>query len=76
MGAPGAVEEEEQEINLPVKMETAEGCSLLTPKENQKSAVAAKSCFFCADAGQAATRLAAEGLHPDGNLETILSRNL
>ena len=38
MGAPGAVEEEEQEINLPVKMETAEGCSLLTPKENQKSA--------------------------------------
>ena len=27
-------------------------------------AVAAKSCF-CADAGQAATRLAAEGLHPD-----------
>ena len=28
-------------------------------------AVAAKSCFFCADAGQAATRLAAEGLHPD-----------
>ena len=27
--------------------------------------VAAKSCFFCADAGQAATRLAAEGLHPD-----------
>ena len=29
------------------------------------NAVAAKSCFFCADAGQAATRLAAEGLHPD-----------
>ena len=28
-------------------------------------AVAAKSCFFCADAGQAATRLAAEGQHPD-----------
>ena len=28
-------------------------------------AVAAKSCFFCADAGQAAIRLAAEGLHPD-----------
>ena len=28
-------------------------------------AVAAKSCFFCADAGQAATWLAAEGLHPD-----------
>ena len=28
-------------------------------------AVAAKSCFFCADAGQAATRLATEGLHPD-----------
>ena len=28
-------------------------------------AVAAKSCFFCADAGQAATRLAAEGLRPD-----------
>ena len=28
-------------------------------------AVAAKSCFFCADAGQAATRLAAEGLHQD-----------
>ena len=28
-------------------------------------AVTAKSCFFCADAGQAATRLAAEGLHPD-----------
>ena len=28
-------------------------------------AVAAKSRFFCADAGQAATRLAAEGLHPD-----------
>ena len=27
--------------------------------------MAAKSCFFCADAGQAATRLAAEGLHPD-----------
>ena len=27
--------------------------------------VAAKSRFFCADAGQAATRLAAEGLHPD-----------
>ena len=27
-------------------------------------AVAAKSRFFCADAGQAATRLAAEGLHP------------
>ena len=24
-----------------------------------------KSRFFCADAGQAATRLAAEGLHPD-----------
>ena len=28
-------------------------------------AVAAKSHFFCADAGQAATQLAAEGLHPD-----------
>ena len=28
-------------------------------------AVAAKSRFFCADAGQAATQLAAEGLHPD-----------
>ena len=28
-------------------------------------AVAAKSLFFCADAGQAATQLAAEGLHPD-----------
>ena len=28
-------------------------------------AVAAKSRFFCADAGTAATRLAAEGLHPD-----------
>ena len=28
-------------------------------------AVAAKSRFFCADAGQAAARLAAEGLHPD-----------
>ena len=28
-------------------------------------AVAAKSRFFCADAGQAATRLAAEGLNPD-----------
>ena len=28
-------------------------------------AVAAKSRFFCADAGQAATRLATEGLHPD-----------
>lgn len=28
-------------------------------------AVAAKSRFFCADAGQAATRLAAEGLHPN-----------
>ena len=27
--------------------------------------VAAKSRFFCADAGQAATQLAAEGLHPD-----------
>ncbi len=27
--------------------------------------VAAKSRFFCADAGQAAARLAAEGLHPD-----------
>lgn len=27
--------------------------------------VVAKSRFFCADAGQAATRLAAEGLHPD-----------
>ena len=29
------------------------------------AAVAAKSRFFCSDAGQAATRLAAEGLHPD-----------
>ena len=28
-------------------------------------AVAAKSRFFCADAGQAATQLVAEGLHPD-----------
>ena len=28
-------------------------------------AVAAKSRFFCADAGQAATQLAAEGLHPN-----------
>ena len=28
-------------------------------------AVAAKSRFFCADAGHAATQLAAEGLHPD-----------
>ncbi len=28
-------------------------------------AIAAKSRFFCADAGEAATRLAAEGLHPD-----------
>ncbi|MBD8928361.1 MAG: 23S rRNA (uracil(1939)-C(5))-methyltransferase RlmD [Faecalibacterium prausnitzii] len=28
-------------------------------------AVAAKSRFFCADAGQAATQLAAKGLHPD-----------
>ena len=28
-------------------------------------AVAVKSRFFCADAGQAATQLAAEGLHPD-----------
>ena len=28
-------------------------------------AVAAKSRFFCADAGQAAARLAAEGLRPD-----------
>lgn len=28
-------------------------------------AVAAKSRFFCADAGQAATQLASEGLHPD-----------
>ena len=28
-------------------------------------AVAAKSRFFCADTGQAATQLAAEGLHPD-----------
>ena len=28
-------------------------------------AVAAKSRFFCADAGQAAPQLAAEGLHPD-----------
>ena len=28
-------------------------------------AVAAKSRFFCADAGQAATQLATEGLHPD-----------
>ena len=28
-------------------------------------AVAAKSRFFCADAGQAATQRAAEGLHPD-----------
>ena len=28
-------------------------------------AVASKSRFFCADAGQAATQLAAEGLHPD-----------
>ena len=28
-------------------------------------AVAAKSRFFCADAGQAAAQLAAEGLHPD-----------
>ena len=28
-------------------------------------AVAAKSRFFCADAGQATTQLAAEGLHPD-----------
>lgn len=28
-------------------------------------AVATKSRFFCADAGQAATQLAAEGLHPD-----------
>ena len=28
-------------------------------------AVAAKNRFFCADAGQAATQLAAEGLHPD-----------
>ena len=27
--------------------------------------IAAKSRFFCADAGQAATQLAAEGLHPD-----------
>ena len=30
-----------------------------------EDAVAAKSRFFCADAGQAAARLAAEGLHPD-----------
>ena len=29
------------------------------------SAVAAKSRFFCADAGKAASQLAAEGLHPD-----------
>ena len=29
------------------------------------AAVAAKSRFFCADAGQAAAQLAAEGLHPD-----------
>ena len=29
------------------------------------AAVSAKSRFFCADAGQAATQLAAEGLHPD-----------
>ena len=29
------------------------------------NAVAAKSRFFCADAGQAAARLAAEGLRPD-----------
>ena len=28
-------------------------------------AVASRSRFFCADAGQAATQLAAEGLHPD-----------
>ena len=28
-------------------------------------AITAKSRFFCADAGEAATRLAAEGLHPD-----------
>ena len=28
-------------------------------------AVAAKSRFFCADAGQAATQLASDGLHPD-----------
>ena len=28
-------------------------------------AIASKSRFFCADAGQAATQLAAEGLHPD-----------
>ena len=37
MGAPGAVETEEQEIKPPVKMETAEGCSLLVAKENQKT---------------------------------------
>ena len=30
-----------------------------------RAAVAAKSRFFCADAGQAAARLAAEGLRPD-----------
>lgn len=29
------------------------------------NAVAAKSRFFCADAGKAASQLAAEGLHPD-----------
>ena len=29
------------------------------------AAVSAKSRFFCADAGQAAAQLAAEGLHPD-----------
>ena len=28
-------------------------------------AIAAKSRFFCADAGKAASQLAAEGLHPD-----------
>ena len=29
------------------------------------AAVSAKSRFFCADAGQTAAQLAAEGLHPD-----------
>ena len=55
-------------------MLTCETCGEIVPEaiESAKAnaarmgeAVAAKSRFFCADAGQAATQLAAEGLHPD-----------
>ena len=38
---------------------------LLGKEAASGTAVSAKSRFFCADAGQAAAQLAAEGLHPD-----------